>query len=89
MDEVASIDSAIGYGGVGYVTRVHTSKINGIEPTEENIRNNKYPISRYLYFYSLEPAKGTIKIFIDWVLSPQGQSIVRKSGYIPLFEIPF
>jgi adenylosuccinate synthase len=29
---------------------------------------------------------GEVKRFIDWVLSPAGQSVVRKSGFIPLWE---
>jgi ABC-type Fe3+ transport system substrate-binding protein len=28
------------------------------------------------------------KKFIDWVLSPEGQKVIKQSGYIPLWELP-
>ena len=61
-------------------------KIDGIEPSEENVRNDTYPIIRYLHFFTSKTPGGEVKRFIDWVLSPAGQSVVRKAGFIPLWE---
>ncbi|HMN50105.1 MAG TPA: phosphate ABC transporter substrate-binding protein [Ignavibacteriaceae bacterium] len=83
---VSEHTNAIGYGGMGYSLNVFNAAINGVEPLEKNIHNDTYPISRYLHFYTTKNPKGLIKDFIDWVLSPAGQSVVRKSGYIPLWE---
>jgi len=77
---------AIGYGGMGYKENIFHAKINGIEPNEENVRNDTYPITRYLHFFTTKSPGGVVKHFIDWVLSPAGQNVVRKSGYIPLWE---
>jgi len=79
-------ENAIGYGGMGYKGNVIHAKINGVEPTENNVRNDTYPIIRYLHFFTTKTPGGEVKRFIDWVLSPAGQSIVRKSGFIPLWE---
>ena len=79
-------ENSIGYGGMGYKGKVIDAKIEGVEPSENNVRNDTYPIIRYLHFFTSKTPDGTIKKFIDWVLSPAGQSIVKKSGYIPLWE---
>lgn len=79
-------ENAIGYGGMGYRGNVSVLNIDGVELTENNIRNDTYPIIRYLHFLTTKTPTGEVKRFIDWVLSPTGQSIVRNSGYIPLWE---
>lgn len=78
--------NAIGYGGIAYKGDLNLCKIDGVDPTIENIKNNEYPISRYLYFYTINTPRGQIKSFIDWVLSKEGQRIVKSVGYIPLWE---
>ncbi len=78
---------AIGYGGIGYLTdSVKALDIDKIKPTTDNVIDGVYPISRYLHFYTLKQPEGEIKKFIDWVISDNGQSLVRKSGYIPLWS---
>ena len=79
-------ENAIGYGGMGYRGNVSVLNIDEVELTENNIRNDTYPIIRYLHFLTTKTPTGEVKRFIDWVLSPSGQSIVRNSGYIPLWE---
>ncbi len=86
IEQVKENKFAIGYGGIGFKNGIYHSKINGIEPTEENVLNDKYPISRYLHFYVLNTPGKEIKEFIEWVISPAGQKIVREEGYIPLWE---
>jgi len=83
---VSKNTNAVGYGGMGYKENIFHAKINGIEPNEENVRNDTYPITRYLHFFTTKSPGGVVKNFIDWVLSPAGQNVVRKSGYIPLWE---
>lgn len=71
---------------MGYTGNVTHLKINGVEPIEQNVRNDTYPIIRYLHFFTTKYPTGEVKRFIDWVLSPAGQSVVRRSGFIPLWE---
>lgn len=76
---------AIGYGGIGYGENVFHAFINNIKPSEKNVRNETYPISRYLFFVTRNVPDGLSKRFIDWVLSDEGQKIVTKGGFISLW----
>jgi phosphate transport system substrate-binding protein len=83
---VSENESSIGYGGIGFNNGIFHSKINNIEPTEENVRNEKYPISRYLMFITLNTPEGSSKKFIDWVLGQEGQEIIKKAGFVPIWK---
>ena len=87
IEYVTTHKNAIGYGGMGYKGNVLDAKVNGIEPSPINAINDTYPITRYLHFFTSRTPRGAIKLFIDWVLSPEGQSVVKQSGYIPLWEM--
>lgn len=86
VDEVSRDISAIGYGGVGYGKNIFHATINGILPSEENVRNGSYPISRYLFFVTRNNPQDLTKDFIDWVLSSEGQNIVKQAGYVALWD---
>ncbi len=88
--EVARTPGGIAYGGVAYFqgnTKIKIVPISpkegeaAIAPTEENVRSKKYPIWRYLYYYTNGKPKGETKAFIDWCLSAEGQRIVEEVGY--------
>jgi phosphate transport system substrate-binding protein len=87
IDSVASDVNAIGYGGMAYGENVYHCRIDTIAPTPANVRNGTYPISRHLYLYTVLRPKGLLKEFTDWVLSEEGQRIVEKVGYIPLYDL--
>lgn len=82
--------NGIGYGGAAYATGVkHCSvrkdeKSQAYQPTPESIAKNEYPITRYLYMYMKSRPTGEIKKYIDWILGPEGQSIVTEIGYFPV-----
>lgn len=78
--------NAIGYGGLAYGKHVKHVHIEGVAAKEENVRLFKYPLSRYLYLYTIDKPSGSAKKFIDWILSPEGQKTVREAGYISLWE---
>ncbi|MBK9099904.1 MAG: phosphate ABC transporter substrate-binding protein [bacterium] len=82
-------DNAIGYGSIGYTGDFSYASINGIEPSEKNAQNDTYPITRYLHFFTTQIPKGSVKNFVDWVLSPEGQRIVKQAGYIPLWDLTY
>ncbi len=76
---------AIGYGGIAFGDSLIHPALNGIEATEENVLNDSYPLSRYLYLYTVDTPPAHIRDFINWIISPAGQAIVRQVGYIPLW----
>ncbi len=90
VNAVAQDENGIGYGGAAYAKGVkeilvaRDEKSGYFPPTMENIVSGKYPISRYLFWYTAGSPKGDIKKLVDWVLSPEGQKIVGEVGYFPL-----
>ena len=87
--EVGQNEKAIGFIGAAY--QVSSVKTLGIEvdgtavyPTDENVLTGKYPISRALYLYTNENSSKAVQDFINFVLSPRGQQIVKDVGYVPI-----
>lgn len=89
IDYIEDNENAIGYGGIGYKGDIVHARINGIEASEQTARNDTYPITRYLHFFTSRTPKGAVKDFIDWVLTPEGQKIIKEAGFIPLWEISY
>lgn len=61
--------------------------LDGIAPSPENVAASRYPISRPLFLVTNGPPAGTAKQFVDYVLSPAGQELVRKHGYLNLADL--
>jgi phosphate transport system substrate-binding protein len=65
-----------------------------VEPTVQNVSNRLYPLRRYLYIYVNQPhrkiLKGskplppTVREFLRYVYSRQGQAALLKDGYAPV-----
>lgn len=89
VNAVSKDKRSIGYGGGAYAKGVKEVAISdgkgeALLPTEANVGSGKYALSRDLYFYLRATPTGSIKKFIDWVLSKEGQAIVTKVGYYPI-----
>ena len=90
-DEVAGNPAAIGYYGMGYISKkqkpVNIAKDEKSEyeaPSIENVINGKYPISRPLFLYSNGTPEGLVKKFVDFTLSKEGQDIVLATDFVPV-----
>ncbi len=57
-------------------------KVDGIFPETTTVKNKKYKIVRSLNLITKGPATGKAKEFIDFMLSPEGQAIVEKNGFV-------
>ncbi|MCL2219705.1 MAG: extracellular solute-binding protein [Chitinispirillia bacterium] len=87
-DEAASkveVDKfAIGYTSLGSITdKVKALTIDGVVPSEANVKNGSYKIARP--FVLAERGNANLPIaddFMVFVTSKQGQEIVDKAGYI-------
>jgi len=53
-----------------------------IEPTLDNIRSGKFPITRDLNLIIRTDISPKAKAFVDYILSPEGQNFVAESGYV-------
>lgn len=100
-EAVARDTKGVGYGGVGYFaerTDVKILKVKendgapAIAPAEGGIVNyeaiwsGEYSISRYLYCYTNGTPEKKIQDFMDFILSAEGQNLVKQMEYIPLPE---
>ncbi|MBP1627086.1 MAG: phosphate binding protein [Holophagaceae bacterium] len=60
----------------------------GVEPTPDTVSSGAYPYSRFLYVYVNKDAKKgmepTLKGFLAFALSPEGQQLVKAAGQAPL-----
>lgn len=91
FDEVYQNPHAVGYVGMGFSDNsIKVLKIAKDEdspyiyPYPEHILSDKYPISRPLLLYTKQNPTGLIKDFIEFALSPQGQSIVLETNFVPI-----
>lgn len=82
---VANTPNAIAYLSFGYLDEsVKVLPLDGVEATEENASNGSYPVVRPLNMLTNGEPQGLVKAFLDFVLGPEGQAIVRAEGYIPV-----
>ena len=68
-----------------YVENIKVLEIDGIAPTDENVRNKSYPFStNYFAVYRSEDKDRTAGAFVEWIISGEGQRCIGQAGYIPL-----
>jgi len=90
--------NAIGFSFRYYATemvkngQIRLLALNGVFPTKETIRDGSYPIASEFYAVTASPVgmappketDETVRGFLDWILSEQGQTIIEETGYVAL-----
>lgn len=82
--------NAIGYTFRFYATTMQDGvgikllSLNGVAPTEENVRNGSYPLTDYFYAVTRTDASEETLQLLEWIQGEQGQYLVEKTGYTPL-----
>ena len=91
IQSVSQTKGAIGYVGLAYlsprVKAIAVSYDDGkhyVLPSLENGKKKLYPVVRPLYYYYNVANKEKVTPFIEYILSPQGQNIIKNGGYIPV-----
>lgn len=84
LSTVAGDKSAIGYISLGSLKdSVKALKINGVEPTADNVLNGKYPLQRpFNVAWRVDKLSQVGEDFIKFVHSKDGQDIVVSNKYI-------
>lgn len=84
--EVGKNPMGIGYVGLAYLDAagVKPVAIDGIVPNVQNVQANKYSFARELYYYTNGQPSGEAAKFIEFTLSPAGQKIVERVGFVPV-----
>lgn len=84
LTNIAGDTYAIGYVSMGSLNeQVKAVKIDGVEPTTENVKNGTYAVARPFNVATKGEPTGLAKDFIDFILSAQGQEVVAD-GYIKI-----
>lgn len=87
MTTVAGNKNSIGYISLGSLNdTVKAVKIDGTEPTVENIKNNAYKVFRPFNIATKEDLSELAQDFIRFILSKDGQKVVEDNGYIASSE---
>ncbi len=83
---VAGDPNGIAYISLGYVDEtVSPAKIDGAEGTVENVLAGTYPFQRVLWMFTLGNPSELEQAYLNYVMSPEGQTIVEEEGFIPIY----
>ncbi len=87
VEKVSQTDGAISYLSFSYFddSKFKALKVDGVEPTKENVETGDFKIWSYEHMYTSKDADEATKAFIDYMLSDDVQGkLVEKDGFIPL-----
>ncbi|HEL1804625.1 TPA: phosphate ABC transporter substrate-binding protein PstS family protein [Streptococcus suis] len=86
---VAQTPGAISYLSFAYLDdSVKTIKLNGFEPTAENVATNDWPIWSYEHMYTMGKSTDLTEEFLDYMMSDEVQNgIVESMGYISINDM--
>lgn len=86
MAKVAAIPGAIGYVSLDVLNdSVTTVKIDGVEPTEDNIKAGDYLLSRPFIMATngeIDAQNDLVKAWFAYIESDAGQEVIKKVGLI-------
>jgi phosphate transport system substrate-binding protein len=92
LDRIADTPNAIGYSVFYYESimapnaKNRLMAIDDVQPTAESIADGSYPLVEPVYAVvraDAKPDSPEVRLR-NWLLSPNGQTLIRQSGYIPM-----
>lgn len=88
VKEVVATDPyAMGYISLGLLdSRVKPIAVNGTNPTIRNIKSGQYRIVRPFLFVTNGELEPHAKQFVDFILSRDGQGILKKEGLVGFYD---
>lgn len=91
IQSISQTKGAIGYVGLAYIEKdvkaIKVSYDKGktfIGPSLATAKDKTYPVIRPLFYYYIASSEKTVKPFVDYMLSAEGQKTVEVIGYVPL-----
>jgi len=86
VQKLVANPDAVGVFGYSFLDQnadvIQGSRVNGIEPTFENISSGAYPVSRSLYFYVKDAHVGSIPGIREYVLEFTSDKAFGEFGYL-------
>lgn len=86
---VAQTPGSIGYIDAAYLKdTVKALKYNGVAYSTDAVTSGKYPIYAYEHMYTKGEATGTVKAYLDYIMSADFQNAnVEKAGFISVSKM--
>ena len=84
---VQATENAIGYASLAALDdSVKALKVNGIDCTEETVKDGSYTVQRPFVFVTKDGAQQTpaVKAFIDFAASADAASLISNAGAVPV-----
>ena len=83
LTTVSGNTNAIGYVSLGSLSSdVKAVKVDGVEPSVEDIKNGSYAVSRPFNIVTKAEVSDLAKDFITYIESSDGQAVIEDEGYI-------
>ncbi|MGE5499156.1 MAG: phosphate ABC transporter substrate-binding protein [Syntrophothermus sp.] len=83
-ETVANDVNSIGYLSHGLINeKIKALKVDGVESNEKEIIAGNYKLVRPIFLLVKGELQGEIKKFIDYILSAEGQQIIKSNGLLP------
>ncbi|MBN2393596.1 MAG: substrate-binding domain-containing protein [Anaerolineae bacterium] len=86
-DSVSQESLAVGYLSTAWLDgQVRALAIEGVPPSPETIAAGLYPLSRELFLVTMGEPQEMARAFIQWALTPDGQTIVATHSFVPVLQ---
>jgi phosphate transport system substrate-binding protein len=91
VDEITRHPNAIGFSSYFETSElkpiaIRLSSSLAVPPNADSIRTRRYPLSRFIYWHVKRDSDPAVRDFCAWVLSPEGQLVVKGAGFESLTE---
>ena len=90
VEKIQQTEGAISYLAFSYYddTKFRALKVDGVEPTAENVCFGKFNIWAYEHMYTAKDADEATRAFLDFMMSDEVQgSLVEEEGFIPASDM--
>jgi phosphate transport system substrate-binding protein len=87
--EVGKNPNGVGYVGLAYMKAagIKVLPIDGQMPSQKAVIDKTWPYARPTFYYTNGEPAGVARQFLDFTLSPAGQKIVDRVGFVPIKEM--
>ena len=87
--EVGKNPNGVGYVGLAYMKAggIKVLSIDGQMPSQKAVIDKTWPYARPTFYYTNGEPSGVARQFVDFTISPTGQKIVDRVGFVPIKEM--
>jgi phosphate transport system substrate-binding protein len=87
--EVGKNPNGVGYVGLAYMKAggIKVVPIEGQMPSQKAVIDKTWPYARPTFYYTNGEPSGVARQFVDFTVSPTGQKIVDRVGFVPIKEM--